>query len=284
MHKKWGLALGAGGFHGIAHLGVLRTLTDEGFFPDLIAGTSAGALAAGLYASGVDLGTAADTIASMNTPQMLDFSGGLRSMVPGLILSRMGIIQGDLVEQALEKMTEGRTLAEANPPVAIEAVDLSSGELVVMASFRPPGPSPLPKTVYYTDATIAQAMRASISIPGLFVPRQLFGRQLVDGGVRDMVPTRLLRSMGAEVVVAVDLGTTVDNRQEVTNFPAVIMRALALLEREATRQQLPATADVLIAPVLPPFTSLDKKQIEEHIRLGAGAARAQLPVLRRLLS
>lgn len=284
MHKKWGLALGAGGFHGIAHLGVLRTLTDEGFFPDLIAGTSAGALAAGLYASGVDLGTAADTIASMNTPQMLDFSGGLRSMVPGLILSRMGIIQGDLVEQALEKMTEGRTLAEANPPVAIEAVDLSSGELVVMASFRPPGPPPLPKTVYYTDATIAQAMRASISIPGLFVPRQLFGRQLVDGGVRDMVPTRLLRSMGAEVVAAVDLGTTVDNRQEVTNFPAVIMRALALLEREATRQQLPATADVLIAPVLPPFTSLDKKQIEEHIRLGAGAARAQLPVLRRLLS
>ncbi|HHY95327.1 MAG TPA: patatin family protein, partial [Firmicutes bacterium] len=127
MQRKWGLALGAGGFHGIAHLGVLRTLTDEGFFPDLIAGTSAGALAAGLYASGVDLGRAADTIASMNTPQMLDFSGGLRSMVPGLILSRMGIIQGDLVEQALEKMTEGRKLAEANPPVAIEAVDLSSG-------------------------------------------------------------------------------------------------------------------------------------------------------------
>ncbi|HHY93953.1 MAG TPA: patatin family protein, partial [Firmicutes bacterium] len=117
-----------------------------------------------------------------------------------------------------------------------------------------------------------------------FVPRQLFGRQLVDGGVRDMVPTRLLRSMGAEVVAAVDLGAAVDNRQEATNFPAVIMRALALLEREATRQQLPTTADVLIAPVLPPFTSLDKKQIEEHIRLGADAARAQLPVLRRLLS
>lgn len=270
--------------HGVAHLGALQALEEAGLRPDLLAGTSAGAIAAGLYASGVDLSAAADIIAGLNLPQMLDFAGGLRSMVPGVILTRTGIIQGDHLEATLDRLTGSRALAEARPPLALEAVDIVSGELVVLTSLLPPGnPQPLPRTVFLTDARVSQAMRASMSVPGIFVPKQLHGRMLVDGGVRDMVPTRVLRALGAQVVVAVDLTSAQDHSQEVRNFPEVILRALGLLEREATRDRLVATAEVVIAPLLPPLTSLDKKALEEHIRLGREATYAQLPALRRLL-
>ncbi len=283
MDRKWGLALGAGGFHGIAHIGVLRALAQAGLQPDLVAGTSAGAVAAGLYAAGVPLGEAADTIANMATRQMLDFAGGLRSMVPGVILSRTGIIQGDVIENALERLTGGRTLTDARPPVAIEAVDIESGELVVMSSFVPQGPPPLPRTVFLTEARLSQAIRASISIPGLFVPKELGGRALVDGGVRDMVPAAVLKAMGAQVVVGVDILSGQEQRVEVNTFPEVIMRAIALLERETVRERLNSLADAVIAPVLPPLTSFDREAIARHIRLGEEAARTQIPAIRRLL-
>jgi len=283
VSKKWGLALGAGGLHGIAHLGVFRALEEAGLRPDLVAGTSAGAIAAGLYTAGAKLQDTASTIASMATPQMLDFAGGLRSMVPGVILTRTGIIQGDLIESTFERLTGGRTLADARPPVAIEAVDIETGELVIMSSFVPSGPMPLARTVFLTDARLSQAMRASMSIPGVFVPKQLAGRILVDGGVRDMVPTAVLRAMGAQVVAAVDLLSGQEQRVEVNGFAQVIMRALGLLEREIVRDRLDTWADVAITPVLPPLSSLDREAIEQHIRLGEEAARASIPRILRLL-
>lgn len=283
MNRKWGLALGAGGLHGIAHIGVLRAFAEAGLRPDLVAGTSAGAIAAGLYVAGTPLDQAAETISSMAAPQMLDFAGGLRSMVPGVILTRTGVIQGDLIENALERLTGGRTLAQAQPPVAIEAVDIETGELVVMPSFVPKGPPPLPRTVFLTDVRLSQAIRASMSVPGVFVPKELAGRTLVDGGVRDMVPVAVLKAMGAEVVVGVDVLTGQEQRVEVNTFPEVIMRAIALLERETVRDRLAALADAVIAPVLPPLTSFDREAIARHIRLGEEAARAQIPRIRRLL-
>lgn len=281
---KWGLALGAGGFHGIAHLGVIRVLQEEGLLPDFLAGTSAGAIALGLYASGIPLNDAAATIASLATPQNLDFVGGLRSMVPGYILTRSGVIQGDLIESILDRMTGGRSLAEIQPVVAIEAVDIVSGELVVMTNYKGHISSdPLPHTAYLKDVRLSQAVRASISIPGLFSPKEMQGRYLVDGGVRDMVPTRILRSLGAQVVVAVDLGSAVGHPQQVKNFPEILMRALALLEREAMRDRLVASANVIIAPPLPSLPSLDKEKFQQHIDIGAEATRAKLPEIRRYL-
>lgn len=281
MRKKWGLALGAGGLHGLAHLGVFRALAEAGLEPDLVSGTSAGAIAAGLYAAGASLDDAASTISQMATPQMLDFAGGLRSMVPGVILTRRGIIQGDLIEGALDRLTAGRTVAQARPPVAIEAVDIETGELVVMASFA--APPPLPRSVYLSGVRLSEAIRASISIPGVFVPKQLAGRNLVDGGVRDMIPTAVLRAMGAEAVVAVDLLSGQEQPVEVNSFAEVIMRAIGLLERETVRDRLATSADLVIAPVLPPLTSLDRSAIERHIRLGEEATRARIPQIRRLL-
>lgn len=283
MNRKWGLALGAGGFHGIAHLGVLRALAEAGMKPDLVAGTSAGAIAAGLYVAGAPLDEAANTIASLANPQMLDFAGGLRSMVPGVILTRTGIIQGDLVENALERLTGGRTLAQARPPVAIEAVDIVSGELVIMSSFVPQGLPPLSRTVFLTDVRLSQAIRASISIPGVFVPKQLAGRTLVDGGVRDMVPVAVLKTMGAGVVVGVDILSGQEQRVQVNSFPEVVMRAIGLLEREMVRDRLASLADAVIAPTLPPLTTFDREAIARHIRLGEEATRAQIPRIRRLL-
>lgn len=283
MDRKWGLALGAGGLHGIAHLGVLQALGQAGLRPDLVAGTSAGAIAAGLYAAGVSLDDPASTLSGLATPQMLDFAGGLRSVVPGVILTRAGLIQGEAIEEALDRLTGGRTLAGADPPVAIEAVDIDSGELVVMCSFLPPGPPPLPRTVYLTDLRLSQAMRASMSVPGVFVPRELAGRRLVDGGVRDMVPAAVLRAMGARVVVAVDLLAAQDGYVQARTFPEVIMRALGLLEREAVRDRLASLADVVIAPSLPPLSSLDREAVERHIRLGEEAARSQIPRIRQLV-
>ena len=98
-----------------------------------------------------------------------------------------------------------------------------------------------------------------------------------------MVPTAVLKAMGAQAVVAVDLLSGQEQPVEVNSFAEVIMRAIGLLERETVRDRLSTSADLVIAPVLPPLTSLDRTAIERHISLGEEATRARIPQLRRLL-
>lgn len=282
MAKRWGLALGAGGLYGLAYVGVFKALADAGLRPDVVSGTSAGAIAAGLYAAGVALDDIERELRQMAVPSRWVVKG-IPAIARGLT-TRAGMVDGDLIERELDRLLGGRSVSDVHPPVVIEAVDIETGELVVMSTLESPGIPPLARTSWLADVRLSEAIRASSSIPGVFVPKLLDGRKLVDGAVRDMVPAAVLRALGAECVVAVDLLSGQEQPVRVDNAVEIIARAIGLLEREAIRERLTSLADVVIAPVLPPPSASMAKNIERYSRAGEEETRRYIPQIRRLLA
>jgi len=282
LAKRWGLALGAGGLYGLAYVGVFKALADAGLRPDLVSGTSAGAIAAGLYAAGVALDDIERELRRMAVPSRWVVKG-IPAIARGLS-TRAGMVDGDVIERELDRLLGGRSLSDVDPPVVIEAVDIETGELVVMSTLESPDVLPLARTSWLTDVRLSEAIRASISIPGVFVPKRLDGRKLVDGAVRDMVPAAVLRALGAEFVVAVDLLSGQEEPVKVHNVVEVIARAIGLLEREAIRERLASLADVVIAPALPPPSAAMAKNIERYSCAGEQETRRYIPHILRLLA
>ena len=176
---KIGYALGGGGARGLSHIGVIKVLEEHDIYPDFIAGTSIGALVGALYASGLR----ADDIER-------EMRLGLRHLarLADFRLSFHGLIQGKRVAAALEPFLGGLTFADLEIPFACVATDILHGQQIVIRS----GP-------------VINAVRASISIPGLFTPVKVRGRYLVDGGLVNMVPVSTCRDLGADYVVGVNV-------------------------------------------------------------------------------
>jgi NTE family protein len=182
--KKIGLALGSGAARGWAHIGVLRALTRVGLQPDLIAGCSIGALVGAAYAAG-ELDSLEQWVRGFTRLQVMSlldptFSGGL--------------FRGDKVFGVAEERVGELTFAELQLPFACVATELETG-----------------REHWLQEGPVMGAVRASCSIPGMFVPVQLDGRWLIDGAVVNPVPVSLCRAMGADLVIAVNLNS--DTRQ-----------------------------------------------------------------------
>jgi NTE family protein len=154
---KVGLALGSGGARGFAHLGVLKAFQEEGIPIDMIAGSSMGALVGCFYGVGHNMDDLYKLSTAFRRKYYLDFT------VP-----KMGFIAGKRIKQFIRLFTHGKNIEDLILPVAVVATDLTDGERVV-----------------FYEGPIAEAVRASISIPGIFVPEKINGRLLVDGGERD---------------------------------------------------------------------------------------------------
>ena len=146
-------------------------------------------------------------------------------------------------------LSRGRDFADLRLPVAVVATDLERGEEVVLKS----GP-------------VAEAVRASSSIPGVFAPIRLDGRLLVDGAVLNRLPIKLAKEMGAEIVIASDVGWEVGERK-ITNIFDVIMQSFDIAQKELTQYIIP-TADVLIAPELSHIPMLAMEQSAQCIHAG----------------
>lgn len=271
MSREWGLALGGGGVYGFAHLGVLEVLSKAGLNPTHISGTSAGSIVAGLYASGIPL------------PRIMKFGQSTfayeitgKGQLNSLEISS-GLIPGGFLERVIDVLLRGRLVRDASPRLYIEAVDVNSGRLVI---FAPEGPRPSVerggRTLYKTDAKISVAIRASISIPGLFQPKQLDDMQLVDGGVLDMVPVKSLVNAGVRPIVAVDLGSYAEKPAVPRNAFSVISRCFSIQARELTARTLATDADVVISPVVEDMDIFDFKKIKECVQRGADATREKL--------
>lgn len=251
--KKWGLALGGGGILGFAHIGVLRALEATGLGPSIITGTSAGAVVAGLYAAGVDFGRMEDVTAKALTGEDEPVDMPALSVGGTAAMGLSGLLGGNVVEAAIDKVARGARLSDARMPVALTAVDIVTGALVVFTN-SPPRSQTSAKAlgmsgrVYVTDAKISEAIRASVSVPGVFKPKRFRSWTLVDGGVRDMVPVYEARRMGAEEVVAVDLSTYVDRPQTPGNAVAILSRAFAIATRESTEKTIAENASIILQP------------------------------------
>ena len=172
-----GIALGSGGARGFAHLGALKVLQEENIRVDLIAGSSMGALVGSFYAMGHDMDRLYKIATAFKRKYYLDFT------VP-----KMGFVSGNRVKELIRMFTQNKNIEELDIPLSIVTTDLEKAEKVVLTS----GP-------------ISDAVRASISIPGIFVPEKVNGRLLVDGGVVDRVPASVAKEMGADIVIAIDV-------------------------------------------------------------------------------
>lgn len=176
---KIGLALGSGAARGLAHIGIIKVL-EENIIPiDCIAGSSIGAMIGGLYASGLDIGEIEKIALNMTNRDIFS-----------LIDPRAGkgFIKGERINSFIENNLVAKDFKDCRMPFSATATDLKTGEVIVLDS-----------------GNIADAIRASISMPLVFQPVERDGKILVDGGVGSPVPVEIVRKMGAEIVIAVNL-------------------------------------------------------------------------------
>lgn len=235
---KIGLALGSGGARGFAHLGVIKVLVEQGIPIDYIAGSSMGSLVGAIYGSGHEVDTMVKMATLFKRKYYLDFT------VP-----KMGFISGNKVKNLIRTLTHGKQLEDLNPPLAVVTTDLIKGEKVV-----------------YRKGSIADSVRASIAIPGIFIPEKIGDRLLVDGGVIDRVPVSVAREMGADLVIAVDV-SDVKKESDVTSIFDVIMQSIDIMQNEMVRLH-EINADVMIKPRLESFHSRSFTNIKDIISIG----------------
>ena len=244
-----GVALGSGGARGFAHIGVLQILEEAHVPISVISGSSIGALIGAIYATGASLVQLERLAVNLPHSKWIDVT------IPGL-----GFVAGARIQQLIRLLTKERTFEQTDIPLAVVATDLETGERVVLDS----GP-------------IHEAVRASIAIPGIFVPHRIQGRLLVDGGVIDRVPIAAARERGADFVVGVDVGLF-DRLPPVKNMLAVLLQTLDIMEREVFRLRI-LDADFVVRPELDLMSSTSFSGIDRAIEAGRVAMRRALPEL-----
>lgn len=288
--KKWGLALGGGGILGLAHIGVIQVLEQLGLGPSVITGTSAGAIVAGLYAAGVDLSGLEDITVKTLTHEeepvevpVLAASTGITAM------GFSGLIAGNFIEKTIDKFTRGIWLKDARMPVALMSVDIITGGIVVFTN-SPPRSQTMVQALgmagrtYVTDAKLSEAIRASISVPGVFKPKEFGPWSLVDGGIRDMVPVYEARRMGAEEVVAVDLSLHVEKPQVPGNAVSILSRSFQLASRESTERNINEHASITLQPDVYESGIPTPTKCKALIRAGRECAKKHIPRIMSMLA
>lgn len=254
---RLGLALSGGAARGIAHVGVLKVFAEEGVRVDCVAGTSAGALVGGALASG------------MTVEEIEAFGRSLRWRDLGrMTLSRLGAQTNAPMEDYIRARFPVSRFEELPMPFAAVATDLLTGAAVVMRD----------------EGDMAFAVRASCALPGWYVPvTDARGRQLVDGGLVANLPTSVVRSLGAEVVVAVDVNS--DGAKFLgtpTSVIGVLLQSIVVVQRTAVEHQR-QLADVVISPSVGHLRWDEVTRASEFIEAGVEAARAAIPAIKELL-
>lgn len=285
-----GLVLSGGGAKGMAHVGVLRVLEEMNIPVDVVVGTSAGSAVGALYASGMPVARIEERFIEMDwLSSFRDDPGRVYKpirrkqddwrfpVLPGLGVRADGlhvgggIVAGQNLGFILNELTRNAALVEDFDRLAIPfravATDLATGEQVVIGR-----------------GNLAEAVRASMSIPGVYAPVELDGRLLVDGGVANNLPVSVARDMGADVIIAVDITDPLMDTDDLREAFSVVGQLTTLLTRRNTEQQLGLLGqqDILIRPDLQGHTSADFYQAPLLFELGATAARDHAGELRPL--
>ncbi|HWP98201.1 MAG TPA: patatin-like phospholipase family protein [Syntrophomonadaceae bacterium] len=277
--KKLGLALSGGGLRGFAHIGVLQILEENQVPVSMISGTSAGSIITALYASGMSPRAMEEVALSLSVSDYIDYNWrGLLQYLISLRYPRLksdfdGFVRGDRLERMIYELTQGKSLQDCKIPLAIVACDINTGKKVVFSN-RPIGKDD-PDQELVSIAWLSEASRASSAIPGVFTPKDVGDMQLVDGGVCDMVPVIEQKALGAEYILAVNLGDK-NYDQEVRGMIPVITRSLNILEYETSHLAEELYADLVITPATGDVHLDDLSQTASLIRSGRRAMKANL--------
>ena len=286
-HPRIGLVLSGGGARGLSHVGVLKVLERERVPIDMIAGTSMGAIIGGLYASGMSAARLEDELLKVNWDavfagrvdrQLLsqrrkeedfEISPAIEiGMRDGELRAPLGALSGRGLETLLRRYTlpvrEVRRFDALPIPFRAVATDMESGRPVVLS-----------------EGDLALAMRSSMSVPGVFAPTEIDGRILGDGGLVNNVPVDVVRAMGADVVIVVNIGTPLSGRDTLSSVGGLTAQMINILTEQNVQRSLASLGvrDVLIAPNLGPLGSGDFARVRELIDRGEQGA---LPLASRL--
>jgi NTE family protein len=267
-----GIALGGGGARGFAHIGVLKILEGEGIEPQLMAGTSMGAVIAALYANGMSAREIEDIALNMSNINNL---GNMIKLVDSSLTKLRNVISNSAIQEYLAEMFGGKKdFADLKIPLALAAVDVLHARDVALQ-----------------DGDLLEAISASMALPGIIAPLQKGDSLLVDGGSLNNVPADLVDSMGAEVTLAVDVSPDVTNMDfwDEQHIPGIAManwRTNAIMVANFTAAKLrKARTDLIIRPDIDPqITTLSGfTNVKELVDAGAKAALDVLPELRKLV-
>jgi NTE family protein len=283
-----GLVLSGGGARGAAHIGVLKVLEELRVPIDVIAGTSMGSIVGGAYASGQSLPNLIVEVGNIKTEMLardqpprseisihlkqedwLDFIGPQFGLRDGSLALPKGAITGVALEAVLRELAlaKGDWDFDKLPiPFRAIATDVVSGQMTVLRS-----------------GDLSTAMRASMSVPGAVAPVQIDGKMLVDGGLTRNLPVDVARSMGADVIIAVNLGTPLLQRDQITSAFSVALQMLNILTEQNVGASLASLTaqDVLILPELGAYSAGDFDHMPSTIPIGEAAARKVADQLRR---
>jgi len=282
-----GLALGGGVMRGMAHIGVLKVFNKAGIPIDMVAGTSAGSIVAALYASGHSPERIEKIALELRSCDIFDYgtiylnllliAGDVIARVlhlPYPIPSPMGLMRGHRLEALINKyIGQNRLFGQTEIPLGITAVDVRDGTLVVFLESNSTDHEtkslmveylygkdvgtpvkfhtivPL-EDVFLKGIPVALAVRASSAVPGIFEPVRLGDRILVDGGVRENVPVYVLRRMGADFVIAVDVGYSGHRVVDISNIFKLLANSFEIVISEGINLKLEHCADVVIRPLI----------------------------------
>ncbi|HSJ62958.1 MAG TPA: patatin-like phospholipase family protein [Gemmatimonadaceae bacterium] len=282
MRPRIGVVLSGGGARGLAHIGVLRVLEDEGIVPEVVTGASMGALIGGLYAIGYSPASLDSLVTSLewatlfrDTPERrflsLDqrFAGGRTILnLPfenGKVTLPTGAISGQHIADLLARLTwhvrNERDFRRFPRAFAATATDIETGETVVLDT-----------------GSLVDAMRASMSIPSIFAPTELHGRLLIDGGVTRNLPARDARALGADLLICSDVSSPLFPASRMRSLIDVLMQTITIYMQTSTAAER-ELCDVYIRPNTTGLTAADFDRAGTMIARGreaAGAARAQL--------
>ena len=288
--SRVGLALSGGGARGAAHVGVIRELEALRIPVDCIAGTSMGAIVGGLYASGMS----ADEIEVLMN--RIDWEETLRDRPPRqdltfrrkqddrsfLVKFNLGLKNGNFAvpKGLVQGQKQNMILKSATLPVSgIHDFDRLPIPFRALATDIETGAS-----IAIEQGNLAAAIQASMSAPGVFSPREIGGRLLVDGGISNNLPINVVREMGADIVIAVDIAFPLVSREELDSGLEIANQMLTILMRQQSlsEKKTLTAGDVLIEPDLGSMDSSDFSRLRETIRIGAQSVQARSGSLARL--
>ncbi|HRD90440.1 MAG: patatin-like phospholipase family protein [Candidatus Accumulibacter sp.] len=250
---KLGLALGGGAARGFAHVGVIKVLESQGIVPDIVVGSSAGAVVGALYAAGHSGFELQKLAHKLDENRISDWS-----------LPARGVLKGESLQQFVNEAVGQRPLEGLKRPFAAVATDLHSGESIVFRS-----------------GNTGMAVRASAAVPGVFQPVKVSGREYVDGGLSSLIPVRAARQMGSDVVIAVDISARPAG-QPVRSTLEILLQTFTIMGQSLARYEL-READVVIQPQVGNIGSTDFQARHDSILEGERAAQAALPKIREAL-
>ncbi|WP_374603454.1 patatin-like phospholipase family protein [Niveibacterium sp.] len=251
---KIGLALGGGAARGFAHIGVIKALETNGISPDIVVGTSAGSVVGALYAAGFGAFDLQKLAFQMEESAFKDWA-----------LFDRGLLKGEALEAFINKQVANKPIEGLKRRFAAVATDLQNGEPAA-----------------FSAGNVGQAVRASSSVPGVFSPVVIRGREYVDGGLVSPVPARTARSMGADIVIAVDISQRPSGKKGAGSVD-VLLDTIAIMGNRIADYEL-RDADVVVNPNIKGLPAANFQQRHEAILEGERAGFGAITRIRERLA